>query len=224
MKCYIVYPMTKRLYEKIRDIIEASPVLTQRGLAQHMGLNAAAVNRMLHGRRNIMAEEIPVIESYLGVKLTQDDVEYPQNGKQLRKGFSDVSSHMQDADAASSRVPVCGAPFSPRLGETGGMQNVIEWVQRHPAQLGVRDAFAVYMSSDEMEPRYFKGELVYVHPHRPLLAGKDCVVIHKDGSMTVRHVVSSSEGVLKAAQFNPKSQKTFSEKEIAAVYAVVGRG
>ncbi len=216
--------MTKRLYEKIRDIIEASPVLTQRGLAQHMGLNAAAVNRMLHGRRNIMAEEIPVIESHLGVKLTQDDVEYRQDGKKLRRGFSDVSSNAPDKDGVSVRVPVYSSVFPAQLGEADGARNIIEWVAGHPAQLGVRDAFAIYMSSDEMEPRYFRGELVFVHPHRPLQAGKDCVVVHKDGSLSVRHVVSSSDGALKLAQFNPKNQKSVAEKDVAAVYAVVGRG
>ena len=61
--------MNHRIYEKIREILETTPGLTQKGLAERMGLNPAAVNRMLYGRRNIMAEEIPMIEDYLGVRL-----------------------------------------------------------------------------------------------------------------------------------------------------------
>ncbi len=61
--------MSTRLHEKIRILLETTPGLTQRGLADVMGLDPAAVNRMLYGRRGIQAEEIPVIEAYLGQAL-----------------------------------------------------------------------------------------------------------------------------------------------------------
>lgn len=215
--------MSIRLHDKIRMILEATPHKTQRGLAQRMGLNPAAVNRMLHGARKIMAEEIPVIESYLGVKLTplEDDVEYLQNPHHGKKGFSDVPSVQAFAgESALARVPVYGLP----LKTDGEEKNIIDWVPRHPAQFGVRDAFALYVVSDDMEPRYFRGELVYVHPHRPPTAAKDCVLVQKNGETIIRRIVSSSLGLLKAEQFNPKHQKDIAENDIVAAYAVVGRG
>jgi hypothetical protein len=81
-----------RLHDKIRHILDTTPGLTQRGLAECMGLNPAAVNRMLYGRRNIMAEEIPIIEGYLGQNLNiHADAEYIQpERKTPPRGLSDI--------------------------------------------------------------------------------------------------------------------------------------
>src|SRR5687768_17180277 len=100
-----------QLHEKIRQIMESKPGLTQKGLAQRMGVNPAAVNRMLYGRRNIMAEEIPVIESYLGTSLDvgftpgRADPEYRQPAYSTRKGFSDVTARGFEGESLSY-VPV----------------------------------------------------------------------------------------------------------------------
>ena len=45
--------MMSRIHERIRHFLETTPGLTQRGLAEHMGLNPAQVNRMIHGQRKI---------------------------------------------------------------------------------------------------------------------------------------------------------------------------
>ena len=54
------------LHKWIKSVIDTTQGLTQKGLAKAMGLNPAAVNRMLHGARAIKVDEVPVIEEYLG--------------------------------------------------------------------------------------------------------------------------------------------------------------
>src|SRR4051812_11166018 len=108
---FIKWAMLKnmsRLHEKIRDILEKRPDLTQKGLAERMGLNPAAVNRMLYGQRKIMAEEIPVIESYLGapLPLSAANAEYRQ-GEKTRGGFS------ESAKASSLSFDAAPAPPIP---------------------------------------------------------------------------------------------------------------
>lgn len=191
------------IHEKIRLILQASPTLTQRGLAQRMGLDPAAVNRMLYGQRKIMAEEIPVIESYLGVSLASGAVQ----------GVAKAAD-----ENLSARVPVYALPLSKEE------RQVIDRVPCHPAQAGVRDAFALYIPSDDMEPRYFRGELVYIHPHRPAAVANDCVVVMKSGETKIGRIVGLTAAGIKLAQFNPPREKTVPEKEIVSLYMIVGRG
>src|SRR3989338_6069220 len=105
--------MNHRIHDRIRELLEITPGLTQKGLAERMGLNPAAVNRMLYGRRNIMAEEIPIIEDYLGVRLDLSsaptaNIEYRQTPRPLasRRGFSDVPAPAPEAPPQV--VPVYG--------------------------------------------------------------------------------------------------------------------
>lgn len=219
--------MPTRLCQKIRHALETTPGLTQRGLARRMGLNPAAVNRMLYGRRNIMAEEIPVIESYLGISLdvglTQNrpEQEYRQGASSPPKGFSDAPPARELEDSVASYVPVRAAPL---LAPDAPAMPPIGWALRHPAQLGVRNAFAFYVPSDDMEPRYFRGELLYLHPHRPPETARDCVLALADGTTIVRRIAGTGAKCLRVLQFNPVLEKDILEKDIAAVYAVVGKG
>lgn len=54
--------------------------------------------------------------------------------------------------------------------------DAIDFVRRPPALLGARDIYALYVEGSSMEPQYFPGDLIYVHPHRPPRFG-DVVVV-----------------------------------------------
>jgi phage repressor protein C with HTH and peptisase S24 domain len=212
-----------RIHDKIRETIETTPGLTQRGLAERMGLNPAAVNRMLYGQRQIKATEIPVIEAYIGVKL---DLEYGQRPASQRGLGENTGVSYYD----SVRVPVYGyAAGSADVGRQGSGLNlangeVIDWVQRHPAQMGVQNAFAIYVFSDSMEPRYFRGELIYVHPGRPADVNRDCVIQMKNGDAYIKRLVRQQGGKIRVQQFNPPEEKDISLKDVQTIYAVIGRG
>jgi SOS-response transcriptional repressor LexA len=224
--------MTQRIHETIRQILEDTPGLTQKGLADYMGMNPAAVYRMLHGSRNIRAEEIPLIEAYLGVRvdLSQpQNVDYKQDGRtQILRRLSDISLQPLVGSPSSSdttMVPVYGyAAGSLQNGLNLANGEVVDWVARHPAQVGINNAFAVYVFSDSMEPRYFRGELVYVHPGRPPEMGRDCIIEMKNGDAYIKRFVRQTEEKIRVAQLNPPEEKEISKAEIKTIYAVVGRG
>jgi phage repressor protein C with HTH and peptisase S24 domain len=228
--------MTQRIHDKIRKVLETTRGLTQKGLAEHMGLNPAAVNRMLYGRRHIMAEEIPLIEEYIGQRLDLSkpsapaDTEYQQSARQkvLRK-LSDVPlqplSPAPPENAAAQMVPVYGyAACSLQNGLNLSNGDVVDLVTRHPAQIGISNAFAVYVFSDSMEPRYFRGELVYVHPGRPPEMKRDCLVEMQNGDAYIKRFLRQDEDKIRVAQFNPPEEKEIAKEDIKAIYAVVGRG
>jgi hypothetical protein len=211
--------MKRRLHDRIRDALEQSPHLTQKGLAERMGLNPAAVSRMLHGQRNIMAEEIPVIEDYIGMQLTPG-AEYRQARKTPR-GFSDSTRQQPIVPPALIPSPV---PVYRLDGKGFDKKDVADWTPRHPVQLGNRDAFAVFAASDEMAPRYLSGEIAYIHPGRPPEAGRDILVIPVKGAPFLAKLVRETDDKIRIALLRPAKEKDISRKSVRAAYAVVGRG
>lgn len=228
--------MTDSLHDKIRHALETTPGLTQKGLAERMGLNPAAVNRMLYGRRHIRADEIPVIENYLGTRLDlsanthvspPQDFEYRQKqGATRYRGLSDVpQERLVPPTAAPYMVPVYGyaaGSFEKGLNLDNG--TITDWVPRHPVQFGIKDAFALYVSSDSMEPRYFRGELIYVHPGRPPEINRDCVIELKSGEAYIKRFIRQTDKYIRVAQFNPPQEKDIPKSDIKTIYGVVGRG
>lgn len=230
-----------RLHDKIRQILESSPRLTQRGLAERMGLDPAAVNRMLYGRRSIMAEEIPVIEDYLGEKLDLTETA-PQIGR--RRGLSDVpqadvappahaghvappahTGHFTPQSAAHNAPPVLPDTMTPvPVYSMDGSATPIDWTARHPAQAGMRSAFALYVPDDRMAPRYFTGEIVYVHPHRPPAAPQDVVIADAAGHLRIARMTRADTDSIDAEYLNPPQRETQPRADITAVFAIVGRG
>lgn len=202
-----------RLHDRIRQIIETTPQLTQRGLAERMGLDPAAVNRMLYGRRSIMAEEIPLIEAYLGQRL-----ELTEGAPSARRGLSDTPQ----SDTTPPALPDAMAPVPVR--DAQGGDTPIDWTARHPAQAGIRAAFALYVTNDRMAPRYFPGETVYVHPHRPPVPPQDVVVATPAGALTLCRLIAADAATLRVQYLNPPREEKIPRDDIAALYAVVGRG
>jgi phage repressor protein C with HTH and peptisase S24 domain len=201
-----------RLHDKIRRIIETTPGLTQRALAERMGLDPAAVNRMLYGRRSIMAEEIPVIEAYLGQRI---DLTEAASG--TRRGLSDVPQ----ADVTPPALPDAMAPVPVR--DSAGGEAAIDWTPRHPAQAGIRTAFAIYVTDDRMSPRYFPGETVYVHPHRPPAPPQDIVMADAAGALSICRLLGSDADFLHVQYLNPPHEEKHPRADISAIYAIVGR-
>ena len=230
--------MTQRVYEQIRRIIETTPGLTQKGLAEKMHMNPAVVNRMLYGQRRIRAEEIPLIESYLGTRLDLSvipaNLEYPPSPLRAKRGLSDVAPQNIAKGSPDNLVPVYGYAGHGGHGYAmgGGLHkefslskgDVVDWVTRHPAQFGIPGAFAIYVFSDKMEPRYFRGELVYIHPGRPPETCRDCFIEMENGDAALKRFLYQIEDKIRVAQFNPPEEKELLKSEIKAIYSVVGRG
>lgn len=99
-----------------------------------------------------------------------------------------------------------------------------------PSQLwGVRNAYAVYVSGDSMEPRYFAGETVYVNPHMPARQGDFVVVqVVEDAeelpSGYIKQFVSMTGDKLRLRQFNPAKDMTFDRARVMSVHKIVGSG
>lgn len=213
-----------RHFEKIGYYLSHSTVLTQKGLAAHMGVLPSAVNRIIHGTRKILADEIPLIEEYLGVSLddplpSQAAVNVKRGAAKNRRGFSDVPAvglrHGEESDARRGQVPV----FAGRLDAAP-----VGWTKPHPQQAGIENAYALYIQSGEMQPRYYPGETVYVHPHRPPALRQDCVVELKSGDILIRQLAAQTAQGVSLRQYAPERSVDVDMREIKSISAIVGRG
>lgn len=112
---------------------------------------------------------------------------------------------------------------------------VIEMTSRPPNLAGAAQAYAVYVVGSSMEPRYHSGELVYVHPGRPVDAGAYVLVqvrpVHSDDldggdapRAVVKRLIRRSATKVTLEQFNPKKTIEIKSADIISMHRVVGSG
>lgn len=123
-------------------------------------------------------------------------------------------------------VPVYG---SAKAGAEGVLildGTIMARVPALPALESVPDAYAVFVAGDSMEPRYYPGETVYIHPTKPPRRGDFVVVqIHDQHGTTmgyVKRLVGYIEGDLVVSQFNPPKELRFPMQDVAKVELIVG--
>jgi phage repressor protein C with HTH and peptisase S24 domain len=197
----------------ISSQLAADPAKTQRGLAAALGLDPAAVNRMLIGKRQIKVSEVPVIEAYFGASKT------PSIAEQMHSGLNWGNP--------SDKIPVKGTTEGGNDGHVEWNGETIDRVERPPFLAGAKDAYALYVRGESMSPRYEAGELVYVHPGRPVTAGSYCVVqVRVEGSATpgalVKQFVKRSATLLTLRQFNPAKVIEIADKRVISIHRIVG--
>ena len=103
--------------------------------------------------------------------------------------------------------------------------NFFEMVSRPASLVGVSDAYAVYVVDESMEPRYFSGELVHIHPHRPARPGSFVVLQIDDGENTdylVKRLVRRKGAQVTFEQYNPHKKFDIKASHIKAMHTIVG--
>lgn len=104
---------------------------------------------------------------------------------------------------------------------------VIDRVKYPPALTNVPGAYAIYATGDSMEPRYFAGELVYVHPGKPPTPGSFVVVqLHPDHEggpirAMIKRLVRRSPSKVTLAQYNPQEEFDLQWDEIRAIHRIL---
>jgi len=201
---------------------------SQADLARHLGLPPSAVSRMLRGERQMKLLEAVQTAQFLGV--TQEEV--------LRRA-GDATAPQPDPPRGRGRPPrsaTTGFPPTPRsdqmpirsAGRGGGEQRMfledgpIGYTPRPASLAGVRDAYAIYMVGDSMEPRYVQGWLLHVNPFKPPIRGRDVVVYRRDQAVLIKQFVGWSDDALVLRQLNPDETLRIPRADVAECHLIVG--
>src|SRR5665213_613627 len=199
---------------------------SQADLARHLELPQSAISRILNGERRVQAGEVPRMAELLGVPPDE------------------VLRHVNAESGALPREPARpGRPANPRLAApaAGGEQMPIRSAGRggpdqqmfledgpigftpRPANLGgVRDAYAIYMLGDSMEPRYEQGWLLHVNPFKPPIRGRDVVVYKRDQAVLIKQFIGWQGDSLVLRQLNPEETLRFTRAEVVECHMIVG--
>lgn len=101
-------------------------------------------------------------------------------------------------------------------------EHPIDWTFR-PADLqGVNDAFSVFVSGDSMAPKYKNGDLVYVHPTKPVRKGRFALVETTEHRGFIKQYLGWHEESLLVRQFNPNKDIPIPRDQILRVMLVIG--
>ena len=189
--------------------------LSQSELARRAGVKAQSIQQLEKGD---VKKPRYLLELASALDVSPEWLAYgerappPPPAVTVQPGLSDVRFPEQPPElpplrAMSRDVPVRGTAAANRTGEFQVGESPIDHVRRPPGISGARDVYAIYVVGDSMEPRFFEGDLVYVHPHRPAQIGSFVVVQiaedHDEMRAMIKRLVRRTATRLVLAQYNP---------------------
>lgn len=201
---------------------------SQADLARHLGLPPSAVSRLLRGERQVKLLEAVQIAQFLGVP--QDEVSRHAGGPDQPPAEPARRGRPPRSPPVPLPLPQRRETMPIRSGARGGGSEREMFLQDGPigqtplpANLaGVRDAYAIYMTGDSMEPRYEQGWLLHVNPVKPPIRGRDVVVYKNDQTVLIKQFVSWNDSELVLRQFNPEEILRIARGDVVECHRIVG--
>jgi len=155
----------------------------------------------------------------------------------IARALGTTAEWLQDGHEPAPFKPVAGRISEPirvlGLAECGpdgwSLWNgeVIDVVERPASLVDVSSAYAVYVVGASMEPRYQPGEVVYVHPGKPLAAGA-YVLVQRRGKKgeppvaVIKRLAKRTDAKVVLEQFNPPRTFEIKNADIVSIHRVVG--
>ena len=128
------------------------------------------------------------------------------------------------------RIPVLGIAEGGEEGWSLWNGDVVDYAARPPSLAGAPNGYATYVVGSSMEPRYHPGEMIFVHPGKPVAPGNYVVVQVKpkaDGEpprALIKRLVRRTASKITLAQFNPERSFDVALKDIVSIHRIVGSG
>ena len=168
--------MAKTIHDRIQERLEALK-LNPSAASLKAGLSREAVRKLLGNREQIpngktlfkLARALEVSEQWL---LSGSDNE-PASLANHNASKPEVPHRYE----MPNDVPVMGTAAGSHL--RGAFQistDPVDYVRRPPALMNARNIYSLYVEGSSMEPQYFPGDLIYVHPDKPARFG-DAVIV-----------------------------------------------
>lgn len=191
-----------------------------RDLLRKLATRPTAMPRFDNAARIAHVLGVPV-ESLLDEDQAEPANPSPSRGEVRPAAVKAIANYDMDRD-----LPVQGTAAGALLGSFEITREIIDYVRRPPALVGVPNAYAIYVTNDSMAPMHSAGELRFVHPGRPILRG-DTVVIQLKPSPTaeVEGYIKLFQGYkddwLVARQLNPEGEVKYKRGHILKVHKVL---
>jgi hypothetical protein len=182
---------------------------------------------MLKGERQMKLAEAVRVAAFLGVP--QEDVlrhagaetAPPPQTSPPRRGRPRRAPTWPSAPPSSLEpIPIRGASS---IGDELVLAELpVGQAARPPNLSGVRDAYAIYMVGDVMQPRYEQGWLLNVNPFKPPTTGRDVVVVKQGNAALISQFVRWDGNELVLRQLNPPHEFRIPREEVLSCHLIVG--
>jgi phage repressor protein C with HTH and peptisase S24 domain len=214
----------------VRELIRAK--IEEKGLSMSevsrhvLGRNHAYLQQFLE--RGVPARMPEDMRALLAPALGVDESELRDHPRAVPKTLKPAVPRFTPT-TAHDRLRVLGMAECGADGWSLWNGDVIDLVDL-PANLrGVPGAYAAYVVGASMEPRYHPGELVHIHPGKPLTIGAYVLVQRrgKDGEAplaVIKRLVKRSGAKIVLEQFNPHKTFEIRADDIVSIHRVVGSG
>src|SRR5262245_51975095 len=128
------------------------------------------------------------------------------------------------------KIPVMGIAEGGDEGWSLWNGDIVDYIQRPPPLAGAPQGYATYVFGTSMEPRYHPGEIIYVHPGKPITIGSYVLVQVKakhdgepPGALVKRLSRRTAQKVV-LEQFNPPKTFDIPVKDVVSIHRIVGSG
>lgn len=216
---------------------------------KELGLSAAAASRAAGGSKDLirglyrnpgqrpqgrmlfgLASALQVSEVWLlhGDEAPQPHYQSPTTADGREETSS--SSPLPDLAAMPMDVPVYGTASGSALGLKKESMEIraepVDYVRRAPGLAAAKEAYALYVENNSMAPRFPPGELIMVHPGRPVRPG-DIVVVriqtaeHTPVETFIKIMVRQTDDDLICRQYNPDAEICFRATTVKSVHRVL---
>lgn len=220
----ITNPMSE-LGNRIKSA-RAARDMSQGQLAKAAGNLAYQTIQDLENGKSKGSKHILAIAQALGVDA--DWLQYGRGSQSAQPGHPRVLQESSQQYRNEDRLPVLGMAECGPDGWSLWNGDIIDTIPRPANLFGAPNAYAVYIAGESMAPRYHPGELVHIHPGRPVTIGAYVLVQMKekdagDGpKAVVKRLSKRSATKITLEQFNPHKVIEIKADEVVSMHRVVG--
>ena len=203
--------------------------LTLEQLARLTGTTAAQISKLEKGERRLTVDWMARLAPPLGIRMA--DLLSPAIPAPLNHELPSTAL-LPGGDAAFAGIPISGDPrdlIPVRSAGRGGIEQEmflqdgpIDYIRRPPSLAQVKDAYAIYVVGDSMQPRFRPGQLLHVNPFKPPQPGNGVVVTKTNGAVLIKEFVRQDGRGIHLRQYNPADTLSYPTEEVTAVHTVVG--
>jgi transcriptional regulator with XRE-family HTH domain len=196
---------------------------SQSDLAREAGVSQQLISQIENGLESAGKDMLPTIAAALGIEVTDLDRDYWRDHPIVR---AVTSGSLVRNDAPSAVVlPLFGSVRGGRAEMILGNTEIGS--ERHPLE-GVRDAYAVYVVGESMEPLFAEGDRLLVNPHAPATANADVILKSElretgDRFAMVKRLIRVAQNDWHLKQFNPVETFKISRGEYPVCHVIVGK-
>lgn len=216
------------MVQRLQDIIAAQG-LNPESAAVQCGLERSYF-RKLFERPDATPRGITLNKIVAGLGVTVEDILGPnaESPKML------APSEVRGANAAlpshghlAKDVPVMGTAAGSHLRGAFQLTNdPVDYVRRPESLINARNVYSLYVEGSSMEPQYYPGDLIYVHPDKPPRFGDAIIVQCKNGSddsmeATIGVYLKRTAEKLVILKHNPRAEIEISRTVIVATHKVL---